>query len=377
KLIHDDLLFKYDDITELMHHVMESSEKVGRNEEWRVKIRSVLPHDGIVMKHIKTGEDVCLSRRVVAVFLLMTIADFSDQLFGFQDVLFENTNGMLKFEGNEVKNALWPGDGKPGLWMSSLSRMGAIYRLIVREEELYLIERGQGRVEGVSDRDEDTELVIPQIFDNCTKVLSAEDQIKARDLYWEGVCGAEKRGLDGCEEVLRKSVEKNPFVGEPHVVLGQIYLSQGRFEEAEKESEEGLCLLLEWGSPWDKRMSWEGWIAWCRVLVMKAKEKSWPETSWGVLPADGIVLKHIKTGEDVHLSRKIVATFLLITMADFSDQFFCFQDVLFSNSDGMMQFSGSDYATELWPGDGKPGLWMNSISRMGAIYTLIMREEQM
>lgn len=282
KLILDDLLFKYDDVNELMRHVMESGEKVGRDEEWRVKIRSVLPHDGIVMKHIKTGEDVCLSRRVVAFFLLMTIADFSDQLFGFQDVLFENTNGMLRFEGNNVKNALWPGDGKPGLWLSSLSRMGAIYRLIVREEELYLSELG-GRVNGVNDRDEDIELVIPPIFDNCTKVVSAADQIEARDFYWEGVCGAEKRGLDGCEEVLRKSVEKNPFVGEPHVVLGQIYLSQGRFEEAEKESEEGLRLLLEWGSPWDKRMSWEGWIAWCRVLVIKAKEKSWPDTSLGII----------------------------------------------------------------------------------------------
>ncbi|GKD61349.1 hypothetical protein Tco_1298858 [Tanacetum coccineum] len=62
-----------------------------------------------------------------------------------------------------------------------------------------------------------------------------------------------------------------------------IYLSQGRFEEAQKGSEEGMRLLMEWGSPWDKRMSWEGWVAWCRVLVMKAKEKSWPDTSWGIL----------------------------------------------------------------------------------------------
>ncbi|PWA91799.1 hypothetical protein CTI12_AA086920 [Artemisia annua] len=97
-------------------------------------------------------------RELLRLFFLMTIADFSYQLFGFQDVLFENTNGMLRFE--------------------------------------------------------------------------------------------EKRGLYGCEEVLRKSVEKNPFAGEQHVVLGQIYLGQGRFEEAEKESEERLRLILEWGSPW-------------------------------------------------------------------------------------------------------------------------------
>ncbi|KAL8156099.1 hypothetical protein AgCh_001258 [Apium graveolens] len=47
-----------------------------------------------------------------------------------------------------------------------------------------------------------------------------------------------------------------------------------RYEEAEKEAERGLTLLLEWGSPWDKRISWEGWIAWARVLLMKAKKKS-------------------------------------------------------------------------------------------------------
>ncbi|KAL8123715.1 hypothetical protein AgCh_011637 [Apium graveolens] len=56
-----------------------------------------------------------------------------------------------------------------------------------------------------------------------------------------------------------------------------------RYEEAEKEAEKGLTLLLEWGSPWDKRMSWEGWIAWARVLLMKAKKKSWPQTSWCIL----------------------------------------------------------------------------------------------
>ncbi|KAL8133954.1 hypothetical protein AgCh_009139 [Apium graveolens] len=27
-----------------------------------------------------------------------------------------------------------------------------------------------------------------------------------------------------------------------------------RYEEAEKEAEKGLTLLLDWGSPWDKRM---------------------------------------------------------------------------------------------------------------------------
>ncbi|GFZ21312.1 hypothetical protein Acr_29g0004740 [Actinidia rufa] len=255
------------------------------DEAWRKKLQSIVPADGVKVKHIKTGEDVLVSRRVIAVFLLITMADFSDQIFGFQDVLFENSNGRLEYSGNNFASALWPGDGKPGLWMNSISRMGTIYSLIVREEEIFVEKRRQdrGHNEVVADRDEEIELVIPPVFEKCTRVLDAEEHIGGRDLYWEAVCDGSKIGLERSEELLVRCVEKNPFIGEPHVVLGQLYLSKGRFEEAEKEAEKGLTLLLEWGSPWDKRMSWQGWIAWARVLVMKAKERSWPDSSWGIL----------------------------------------------------------------------------------------------
>ncbi|KAL9453208.1 hypothetical protein AB3S75_008913 [Citrus x aurantiifolia] len=245
-LIHDDLLFKYSD-QELVEHLKASDVSLrnakekglfNAEEAWRKKINELLPADGLTVKHIKTGEDVGVSRRVVATFVMLTIADFSDQLFGFQDFLFNNSDGKLEFAGNSF-SALWPGDGKPGLWMNSLSR-----------------------------------------------ILDTKEQIEARDLYWEAVCGnsdGSKEKLEKAEELLLGCIEKNPFVGEPHVVLGQIYLAKGKFEEAEREAGKGLMLLLEWGSPWDKRMSWEGWVAWARVLYMKAKEKSWPQTSWGVL----------------------------------------------------------------------------------------------
>ncbi|KAF8398282.1 hypothetical protein HHK36_017209 [Tetracentron sinense] len=290
-LIHENLLFCYTD-RELQEHLgfseisLRNAKERGlfnHDEGWRKKVQSVLPDKGICVKHIKTGEDVQVSRRIVAVFLLMTVADFSDQIFGFQDVLFDNLNGRLEFSGNSYA-ALWPGDGKPGLWMNSISRMSALYALIVREEEIFMEERK--RVGGClldGGRDEEIELVIPPVFKNCTKVLDAGDQIVARDLYWEAVCDGSKRGLEKAEELLLKCVEKNPFVGEPHVVLSQVYLTKGRFEEAEGEAEKGLTLILEWGSPWDKRMSWEGWVAWVRVLLMKARERSWPQTSWGIL----------------------------------------------------------------------------------------------
>ncbi|XP_021735494.1 uncharacterized protein LOC110702135 [Chenopodium quinoa] len=292
-LIHDHLIFHYSD-SQLIEHLKMSENSLqdikekglsSRDEKWRQKINSLVPEDGVVVKHIKTGEDIRVSRRIVAIFVLMTIADFSDQLFSFQDVLFDNSNGRLEFSGNNIQS-LWPGDGKPGLWLNSLSKMGAVYMLLVREEEIMMEERkktGDGMTKVLEGRDEDLELVVPPIFDNCTKVLKAEDQIEARDLYWEAVCEHGKIGMEKAEELLLKSIEKNPFVGEPRVVLSQLYLGKERFEEAVRQAERGLILLLEWGSPWDKRMTWEGWIAWARVMLMKSKERSWPQTSWGIL----------------------------------------------------------------------------------------------
>ncbi|CAB4265419.1 unnamed protein product [Prunus armeniaca] len=289
-LIHDDLLFHYTD-SELVEHLKQSEVSLAapatnsnsNNQDqiqedhsaapwsWRKKLQTLVPANGITVKHIKTGEDVLVSRRVVAVFLMMTIADFSDQLFGFQDELFDNKDGRLEFKGNNYE-ALWPGDGKPGLWMNSISRIAAIYTLIVREEAIFVQERKITSATATGDkldksRDEDIELVVPP--------TSAQGEIVD-----------DGRGADDEEAtavLLRSCVEKNPFIGEPHVVLAQVYLTKAKFEEAEREAERGLTLMLEWGSAWDKRMSWEGWIAWARVLLMKARDRSWPQTSWGIL----------------------------------------------------------------------------------------------
>ncbi|CAL1387959.1 unnamed protein product [Linum trigynum] len=287
-LIHDDLLFRYPDDAELRRHLSDSEASVRKakgefdaGEAWRVKLNSILPREGVKVRHIKTGEEILVSRRVVAVFLLMTMADFSDQLFGFQDALFDNSDGRLEFAGNNF-GALWPGDGKPGLWINSISRMGAVYSLIAREEEI--VERELGiRVDAA---EMEMELVVPPVLKRCTEIVDAKEQMEARELYWEAVAGkgsTSELELEAAEELLVKSVEKNAVVGEPRVVLAQVYLSKGRFEEAEREAAVGLRLILEWGSAWDKRMSWEGWVSWARVLLMKAEEKSWPNTSWGIL----------------------------------------------------------------------------------------------
>ncbi|KVH97420.1 uncharacterized protein LOC112523365 [Cynara cardunculus var. scolymus] len=288
-LIHDDLVFRYTD-SELREHLQASESslrnvKEGLNKEecWRKKLQEIVPATGIKVPHIRTGEPVVVPRRVVAVFLLMTIADFADQYYGYQDMLYDNTDGRLEFTGNTNFDTLWPGNGKPGLWMNLMSRMAGVYTLLVREEAICMAERISDRHEnGEVAGGEDIELIIPPVFESCTKILDPNEQIMARDIYWEAVNDDGWKKEKG-EEMLVKCIEKNPFVGEPHVLLSQFYLSRGRFEEGEREAEKGLRVLLEWGCPWDKRVSWEGWVAWGRVLLNKAKERCWPHTSWGVI----------------------------------------------------------------------------------------------
>ena len=269
-LMHADLHLRYTD-AELRDHLAAAEaslvkatggSKSERSEAWRVKLRAVVPEEGVVAPHIRTGEPVALSRRVLAVFVLMTVADFSDQYMDYQDKLFRNEDGRLEFAGDNWA-ALWPGTGKPGLWMAAMSRLAAIYRLIATDERLR-------RMEGAVEEDDDDaglELSIPPVFDRCSKVLDPEEQILARDLYWEAICSDVKGGdrdWTGIESLLRQSIGKNPFVGEPWLVLAQVLLNMncGRWDEAAAAAEEGLRLVLEWGSSWEgkeRRMRLGDW----------------------------------------------------------------------------------------------------------------------
>ncbi|XP_066333009.1 uncharacterized protein [Miscanthus floridulus] len=251
---------------------------------WRRKLRSVVPPEGVVATHIRSGEPVPLSRRVLAAFLLMTVADFSDQYTDYQDELFGNADGRLEFRGDDWA-ALWPGTGKPGLWVSAMSRLAALYGLIARDEQLISKEGGDGH-DIVDNNDMAVgELVIPPVFERCSRVLDPGEQKAARDLYWEAITTTRtnKDNMKDTEALLRESVAKNPFVGEPHLVLAQVLLNAGRYAEAAAAAGRGVRLMLQWGSSWDKRMTWEGWVSWGRLMGDKARRGTWPRTAWGII----------------------------------------------------------------------------------------------
>ncbi|PON87743.1 hypothetical protein TorRG33x02_164380 [Trema orientale] len=152
--IHDNLLFCYTN-SELVEY-LECSEISLKNakekglfdeeEGWRKKLRNLVPANGIVVKHIKTSEDVVVEKIGCRVSV-DEHGGFYDQYFSFQDVLFENFDGKFEFKGNNTAFALWPGEGKSRLWRNSVSKMGAVYSLIVREEKIFDAEKKRGLVE--------------------------------------------------------------------------------------------------------------------------------------------------------------------------------------------------------------------------------------
>eukprot|EP00879_Flechtneria_rotunda_P018686 GHRR01019609.1.p1 GENE.GHRR01019609.1~~GHRR01019609.1.p1 ORF type:complete len:296 (+),score=72.59 GHRR01019609.1:508-1395(+) len=234
-----------------------------------------VPAEGLIVPHIRTGEPLQIDLYRLGQFLILTMADFAEQLYSWQDDMFGNTDGRLRLEGapKPEPRQLWPGPMKPGLWMSAVSRMG---RLAVSCKK-QLAAAGDPRAD---------QLAVPPVFESCSKVLYEEDQQVARDLYWAAITDPNLQGPQHSADVadkLQHVVQLNPFVAEPHLMLAQLHLHSENWAEAETEAEQALRLFLQWGTAWDKRMTWDAWVAWSRVCVDAAAAKKWPTTPLGVV----------------------------------------------------------------------------------------------
>lgn len=207
------------------------------------------PEAGLEVGTIHGGERVRLSRRELGIFTVVTMADYAEQFFGWQDQLF----GMTA--GNGART-LWPGDDKPGLWMGLNARLGR-----------------RAAACGVAP--------LPPVFAGCTALVDPAAEAEARDRYWQVV--TENVAPEHAEELLHAAAAANPFVAEPHVLLAQTHLGRERWEDAERAARTGLGLLAEWATPWDKRVAWEAWVAWTRVLLKAARERSWPTDAMGMI----------------------------------------------------------------------------------------------
>lgn len=231
-----------------------------------------IPKDGLHVPHLRDKtKQVYLSAEVLRQLVIFTMADIADQYFGWQDELFGM--GMLLPDDPEAvmnSKALWPGVSKPGLWVAYVSELGKVaksYYTLNNDSNITTI----------------TTPLLPPIFQNCSKTLSRNDEKKARDLYWKVIT----ESITDTNEiilVLEECIQLNPYVAEPSVILAQAYLHEGNnLEKAKYYIQNAIQLFESWGTVWDKRMSYGAWLAWSKVMLLKATEGiSWPESSWEV-----------------------------------------------------------------------------------------------
>jgi len=251
-------------------------EKIGKEAEHLVYLFCVVPRhemiyngiaksgtfpaEGMIVKHILTGEDIHVPANIIAIFLISTIGDFADQRYSWQDDLLGNEDGMMAYTSHDP-GVLWPGDCRPGLWVNWTSKVAQI----VKNANI-------------------PDIIIPPIFNYFQDTITEENEVKARNLYWD-VITKYRRSTEAeiAQQVLQDVVTLNPFVGEPHVLLAQVLVQKKEYEKAITHGEKGLYLLQIWGTAWDKRIAWEGWIAWVRVILLNAKAQTWPTTSDGII----------------------------------------------------------------------------------------------
>lgn len=238
-----------------------------------------IPAEGLYVPHLRhTNETVFLSAETLRMLLVFTMADISDQYFGWQDELFGGGghDGSMVIPGQDHverhrPNALWPGVSKPGLWMSYLSDLLQVVVRSFGSEERGNLTLTDGRTQD-----------LPPIFDYGTATLQVEDEAQARELYWN-VMSEQVTDDDQAMETLQKCIEHNPWAFEPYVALAQKRLHRGDFAGTLQAASRALELQEMWGTAWDKRLSFAAWRAWTRVLHQRARDgDAWPQSSWAV-----------------------------------------------------------------------------------------------
>lgn len=198
------------------------------------------PITGVQHVHHRLEGTWPMTQKDAANILMVTIADYLDQMV--------DINGWRDHHQiDEGASVLYPGSGKPALgfyWFSSVCNV-------------------------IKDHLE----VVPPIFNGCTELIRVEDEIEARDDYWKVV--QEEQSLHEREQIalLQRSIRHNPYIAEPHIMLSQIFYRQGNFYQAALEARAALKKLYVLVSAWDKRRSFEYWVGFSRILLLRANRK--------------------------------------------------------------------------------------------------------
>lgn len=193
----------------------------------------------------------------VAAFVVVTLADMAEQWHGWQDEIFSRYPDYRAHDAaTHWAASLWPGAMRPtSRTLSLLSRLAALFQHPAIRPLL----------------------PAPPVFDHSSRTLAADDETAATALYWTVVQGQHPAvDSDAALALLGQASRLNPWVGEPRLHAAQIHLARGEFDAAHAAAADGLKALAAWGTAWDKRIAWEAWVAWGRILLQSADDRQWP-----------------------------------------------------------------------------------------------------
>ena len=207
----------------------------------------------------KDGQRHLLTPYEVAAFIIVSMADTIEQWFSWQDDIFSRfPHVQPRSQSAHWAASLWPGPMRPsGRMLHQISALGkALQHPGLRDQ-----------------------LPLPPVFADCSQHLSAANEAAATSLYWSVIQQDQPLvDMDVATGVLESAIRHNPWVAEPQMVLAQLYLSSGRRDDAKAAASSALHLFSAWGNAWDKRVQWDAWIAWTRILLQGAMvEETWPE----------------------------------------------------------------------------------------------------
>jgi hypothetical protein len=176
---------------------------------------------------------MCLNATTVAKVLMVTLADYLDQMV--------EVNGWRDHHQVASPLNLYPGIGRPAVALYWITAICAAIRDVVD--------------------------VIPTAFDHCTATVSYDAEVQARDKYWSVVAADDDEGAvvtdDGEGEtklavseqvqLLTEAVQLNPIIAEPHVLLAQLAFRVGNYTTAAIQAKVALQKFYSLATAWDKR----------------------------------------------------------------------------------------------------------------------------
>jgi len=245
---------------------------VGEEIERLIHLYCVVPRAPFVKAMLETGpnergeltvpvddQPMVLKAHDVAIFTVVTMADICEQWYSWQDDIYSGyPNNAPRETDTHWAASLWPGPMRPTAYrISQISRLGKA----LQHPALNAFQP------------------MPTVFDGCQHELSETNEAAACALYWS-VIQQNQPLVSSATTILtlEQATKLNPWVAEPYLLLAQLYLTEKAYDKAQQAAASGVHLLCCWGNTWDKRVGWDAWVSWGRILLQSAENRQWPST---------------------------------------------------------------------------------------------------